>query len=126
MQIEAEKAVENRKTIYILEPSNEKENNLIKGKNKQISGDNQKKINEEKNRFNNEYIKYLTQDKLMRKYEETKDNSHLKDFYEYQLHQINDDIDIFSNKGLIEVLNEECFSQETNQITIKYIKIFFI
>ena len=112
MQIEAEKAVENRNPIYILEPSNEKENNLIKGKNKQISGDNQKKINEEKNRFNNEYIKYLTQDKLMRKYEESKDNSHLKDFYEYQLEQINDDIDIFSNKGLIEVLNEECFSQK--------------
>ena len=38
LQIEAEKAEENRKTIYILEPNNEKEN-------KQILGDNQKKIN---------------------------------------------------------------------------------
>ena len=84
-------------------------------------GDNQKKINEEKNKFNNEYNEYLTQDKLIKKFEQTNDNQDLKDFYEYQLEQINDDTDIFSIKGLIEVLNEECFLEEKNQITMKYI-----
>ena len=124
LQIEAEKAEENRKIIYSMESNNEKEDKSLKEKNKKILGDNQKKINEEKNKFNNEYNEYLTQDKLIKKFEQTNDNQDLKDFYEYQLEQINDDTDIFSNKGLIEVLNEECFLEEKNQITMKYIKNF--
>ena len=127
LQIEAEKAEENRKIIYSMETNNEEGENKDKNineKNEIKLGDNQKKINEEKNKFNNEYNEYLTQDKLIKKYEEAKDNNDLKDFYEYQLEQINEDQDIFSNKGLIEVLNEECFAEEKNQITMKYIKNF--
>ena len=127
LQIEAEKAEENRKIIYNIITSNEEGENREKNSietNEIKLGDNQKKINEEKNKFNNEYNEYLTQDKLIKKYEETKDNDDLKDFFEYQLEQINDDQDIYSNKGLIEVLNEECFSEEKNQITMKYIKNF--
>ena len=124
LQIEAEKAEENRKIIYSMESNNEKEDKSLKEKNKKILGDNQKKINEEKNKFNNKYNEYLTQDKLIKKFEQTNDNQDLKDFYEYQLEQINDDTDIFSIKGLIEVLNEECFLEEKNQIIMKYIKNF--
>ena len=124
LQIEAEKAEENRKIIYSIDTSNENKKENKDNKNNVILGDNQKKINEEKNKFNNEYNEYLTQDKLIKKFEETKDNSDLKDFFEYQLEQINDDPDIFSNKGLIEVLNEECFMDEKNQIIMKYIKNF--
>ena len=128
LQIEAEKAEENRKKIYSMETSNEQGENKINNlneKNQELTlGDNQKKINEEKNRINTEYMEYLTQDKLIKKFEETKDNNDLKDFFEYQLEQINDDQDIFSNKGLIEVLNEDCFSSEKNEIVMKYIKNF--
>ena len=123
LQIEAEKAEENRKIIYSMESLDNENKNNIEQKGK-ILGDNEKKINEEKNRFNMEYREYLTQDKLIRKFEEVKDNQDLKDFYEYQLEQINDDPDMFSNKGLIEVLNEDCFTEEKNQITLKYKKNF--
>ena len=123
MQIEAEKAEENRKIIYSME-SSEIENENNEKQNDKIIGDNEKKIIEEKNRFNIEYKEYLTQDKIIQKFEEIKDNQDLKDFYEYQLEQINDDPDMFSSKGLIEVLNEECFIEDKNQITLKYKKNF--
>ena len=102
---------------------NTKINSREKKEEKKL-GDNQKKIVEEKHKINSEYNEYLTQDKLIKKYEENKDNIELRDFYEYQLEQINDDQDIFSNKGLIEVLNEECFAEEKNEIAMKYIKNF--
>ena len=128
LQIEAEKAEENRKKIFSLDTEEgigEKNGKNIEGKNQEkILGDNQKKIFEEKNRINNEYTEYLTQDKLIKKFEENKDNIELRDFYEYQLEQINDDQDVFSNKGLIEVLNDECFMEEKNEIAMKYIKNF--
>ena len=124
LQIEAEQAEKNRKIIYSMEATNDEGNNIINNSKEEILGDNQKKIKEEKNLINNEYKEYLTQDKLIQKFEENKDNNDLKDFYEYQLEQINDDLDVFSNKGLIEVLNEQCFADEKNQIVVKYFKNF--
>ena len=74
------------------------------------------KIGEDKIEYNEEYAEVLSQEKLTHKYKKAKDNKELKDFYEHQLEQINNDPNIFSNTGLTEVLNEECFNSEKIQI----------
>ena len=117
MQIEAEKEEENRRANYDMEtsPPIEKENNLTL--NNINSSDN------EKIEYNEEYSDFLTQEKISKKIQESKDRE-IKEFYEHQLEQINNDPEIFSNKGLIEVLNEQCFQKEKNLIMTKYKKNF--
>jgi hypothetical protein len=118
LQIYAEKAEKTRKENYIMETPNENDSDL-----RLINMSNQNgrdsKTEEIKEEFNPEYSEDLTQEKLNVKLKQTKDND-LKEFYEHQLEQINTDPDIFSNRGLIEVLNEQCFQDNKNKIMTKY------
>ena len=118
LQIYAEKAEKTRKENYIMETPNENDSDL-----RLINMSNQKgrdsKTDEVKEEFNSEYNEDLTQEKLNIKLKQAKDKD-LKDFYEHQLEQINTDPDIFSNRGLIEVLNEQCFQDNKNKIMTKY------
>ena len=121
LQIEAEKAKENRRSNYNMKSmeANQIKNNLkISDKNNIIFN------KDEKNEINYEYLDQLTQDILTKKLYEIKDNNDLKDFYEHQLEQIDNDPDIFSNKGLIDVLNEQCFVEQKDLIFSKYKRNF--
>jgi hypothetical protein len=77
-------------------------------------------LNEE---FNEEYKKELNLQKINEIIRKEKDKD-LKEFYLYQLEQINDDGDIFSNKGLLDVLKESCFSK--NKTIVKIYKRNFL
>ena len=117
LQIEAENAEENRRANYdmdTLETINEVENLKL---TTNLSSNS--KRDEDKIEYNKEYEEDLNQEKLTKKFKETKDKN-LKDFYEHQLEQINNDPNIFSNNGLIDVLNEQCFINEKNLIMTKY------
>ena len=117
LQIEAEKAEENRRANYdmdTLETINEVENLKLTANLSSNS-----RSDEDKIEYNKEYEEDLNQEKLTKKFKETKDKN-LKDFYEHQLEQINNDPNIFSNNGLIDVLNEQCFINEKNLIMTKY------
>ena len=118
LQIYAEKAEKSRKDNYIMETPNENDSDLrlinMSNKNGRDS-----KAEDVKEDINPEYSEDLTQEKLNIKLKQAKDND-LKDFYEHQLEQINTDPDIFSNKGLIEVLNEQCFQDNKDKIMSKY------
>ena len=116
-QIEAEKEEENRRTNYDMETSSKIEEDNLK-----INSN----ISSNENEYNVEYLDFLTQEKISKKVQEEKDKD-IKELYEHQLEQINSDPDIFSNKGLIEVLNEPCFQNEKNEknlIMTKYKKNF--
>ena len=95
----------------------EKKNNLIDNKNEIKENtiiENQNEI-----KYNEEYKEELTLEKLNNIISHEKDND-LKDFYSYQLEQINTETDIFSNKGLIEVLNDQCFEENRKLLVKKY------
>ena len=114
LQIEKEKEEENKMTKYNLESSQVKEeNNLDSNNNNNIKKD-------EKIDYNEEYLDLLTEEKLIYKIKEAKDKKDIKEFYEYQLEQMNNETYLFSNKGLKEILNEPSFQKYRNQIMIKY------
>jgi hypothetical protein len=118
IQIEAEKEEENRRTVYSIANINYtvrgQDNDLRMSSNKDVLIDD----------YNEEYTELLTQEKLCSKLYEIKDDNDLKDFYEHQLEQIDNDSEIFSNKGLLEVLDEQCFIEDKYQIMYKYKKNF--
>ena len=117
LQIEAEKAEENRRANYdmdTLETINEVENLKLT-----VNLSSNSKNDEDKIEYNKEYEEDLNQEKLTKKLKEAKDKN-LKDFYEHQLEQINNDPNIFTNNGLLDVLNEQCFVNEKNLIMTKY------
>ena len=114
LQIEAEKAEENRRENFDIETPETPPPLELSLKIK--SNDSEDGEIE----FNKEYEEELNQDKLTKKFKDSKDNKDLKDFYEHQLEQINNDPNIFSNNGLLEVLNEQCFQNDKNQIMTKY------
>ena len=118
IQIEAEKEEENRRTVYNIANVNytvrDQDNDLRKSSNKDVLFED----------YNEDYIELLTQEKLCSKLYEIKDDNDLKDFYEHQLEQIDNDSEIFSNKGLLEVLDEQCFTEDKYQIMYKYKKNF--
>ena len=118
LQIYAEKAEKSRKENYIMETPNENDSDL-RLINLSNTKERDSKAEEERKENNPEYSEDLTQEKLNLKLKQAKDND-LKDFYEHQLEQINTDPDIFSNRGLIEVLNEQCFQDSKNKIMTKY------
>ena len=60
--------------------------------------------------YNEEYKKELNLQKINEIVRKEKDKD-LKEFYLYQLEQMSDDGNIFSNKGLLDVLKESCFSK---------------
>ena len=47
-------------------------------------------------------------------------NKELKDFYLYELEQITNDPDIYSNRGLLEIMKENDFKENRRSIIIKY------
>ena len=69
--------------------------------------------------YNENYKKELTLENLNDIISHEKDPD-LKEFYLYQLEQINTDTDIFSNKGLIEVLKEPLFKGQRKELIKKY------
>jgi len=118
LQIYEEKAEKTRKENYIMETPNENDSD-IKLINMSNQNGRDSKVEKVEKDYNLEYSEDLTQEKLNLKLKQAKDKD-LKDFYEHQLEQINTDPDIFSNKGLKEVLNEQCFNEYKNQIISKY------
>ena len=114
LEIEAEKAKENSMN----NSDKENEDNHINNNNSTYENDNNISSSEDEE-INNEYKEQLTQKKLNKKMKEEK-NIHIKEFYEYQLEQIGNDSDIFSNKGLLEVLEEQCFDVYKPLIMEKY------
>ena len=69
--------------------------------------------------FNENYKKELTLENLNDIISHEKDPD-LKEFYLYQLEQINTDRDIFSNKGLLEVLKDPLFETQRKELISKY------
>ena len=91
-------------------------------KNKDLDDDinkDEKKNNlkKDENENNQEYFVELTQDVIISKIRTEKDKD-MKDFYIYQLEQINSDPEIFTNNGLKNILNE--YSKESKDILNKY------
>ena len=117
LQIEAEKAEENRRANYDMDTM--ETINEIESLKLTVNLSSNSKSDDDKIEYNKEYEEELNQEKLTKKLKEAKDKN-LKDFYEHQLEQINNDPNIFSNNGLIDVLNEQCFIKEKNLIMAKY------
>ena len=69
--------------------------------------------------FNEEYKEELTLDKLNSLINKEK-NIDLKEFFLHQLEQLNNDTDAFSNKGLIDVLNDSSFNDVIKSLVVKY------
>ena len=117
------------KTKIIFKKNNELEVELEEESQRKNNNDLQRKENEENNnvinenkeeeKYNENYKEDLTIEKInsIISHEKNKD---LKDFYLYQLEQINSDTDIFSNQGLLDVLKEQCFDENKNQLVNKY------
>ena len=96
--------------LELEEESQRKNNNDLKDEKNiiNINEDNIIKDNKEEIKYNEEYKEELTLEKLNNKISHEKDRD-LKEFLLYQLEQINNDYDIFSNKGLLDVLEDQCF-----------------
>ena len=109
-----------------LEEESQKKNNpdLQKKEKDDINEDNIDIINNNielnfNEEFNDEYKEQLTLEKINLKINSEKDKD-LKEFLLYQLEQINNDTDIFSNKGLLDVLEEQCFKENKKLLVEKY------
>ena len=74
-------------------------------------------IKKDENENNLDYSEELTQDELISKIRNEK-NKDMKDFYLYQLDQINTDPFIFTNNGLKNIITE--YSKESKSILNKY------
>ena len=72
-----------------------------------------------KNEINDEFECMLDLDYLDEKINQEK-NEELKQFYLYELEQITNDPDIFSNRGLLEIMKENDFKENRREIIIKY------
>ena len=134
-QIEEEKEKQNQRTNYKLETQADGENQTEgetpfgteASNNNSLKlqlNDSDSKSEEEKHKYNEEYMEMLTQEKLNKILRGIKDNDDLKAFYEHQLEQINSDPDIFSNEGILAVLNENYFEKVKFKILDKYKKNF--
>ena len=107
------------------EESQRKNNNDLKDEKKDLKDNNINIIKDNEDiKYNEEYKTELTLEKINDKISHEKDRD-LKEFYSYQLEQINSDTNIFSNKGLLEVLNEQCFQENKNLLIDKYKSNFF-
>ena len=72
-----------------------------------------------KNEINDEFEFMLDLDYLDEKINQEK-NEELKQFYLYELEQIASDPDIYSNRGLLEIMKENDFKENRREIIIKY------
>ena len=96
-----------------LEGKNQRENNNDL-KNEEENINENKEIS-----YNEDYKEELTLEKLKNIISHEK-NHDLKEFYYYQIEQINSDNYIFSNKGLLEDLKEKYFEENKKDIIDKY------
>ena len=101
------------------EESQRKNNTEVDSQSKNKEDEN-KTENKEDIQFNEEYKEQLTVEKINNLISHEK-NKDMKDFYLYQLEQVNSDTNIFSNQGLLNCLKEKCFSEEyKKQLVEKY------
>jgi len=104
------------------EESQRKNNSEMKKQSKSDindAGNDNIKENNMKMEYNNEYKEQLTLDKLKSLINHEKDPD-LKDFYLYQIEQINNDDDIFTNKELFHILEEKIFHENKKSLVEKY------
>ena len=83
------------------------------------SGNDNIKENNIKMEYNNGYKEQLNFEKLKILINHEKDPD-LKDFYLYQIEQINNDNDIFTNKKLFNILEEKIFHENKKSLVEKY------
>ena len=83
------------------------------------SGNDNIKENNIKMEYNNGYKEQLNFEKLKILINHEKDPD-LKDFYLYQIEQINNDNDIFTNKKLFNILEEKIFYENKKSLVEKY------
>ena len=111
------------KTRIIFKKNNELEAELEEESQRKNNNDLklEKDINEKEKdiKYNEEYNEQLTIEKLNDKISHEKDHD-MKEFYLYQLEYINNDTNIYSNKGLLEVLDEKCFEEYKINLVNKY------
>ena len=69
--------------------------------------------------YNEDFEYMLDLDYLDEKINQEK-NDLLKNFYSYELEQITSDPDIYSNRGLLEIMKENDFKENRREIVIKY------
>ena len=125
-EINYEKILFNKipKTRIIFKKNNELEAELEEESQRKNNNDlkQEKNINEKENidiKYNEEYNEDLTIEKLNDKISHEKDHD-LKEFYLYQLEHIHNDTNIYSNKGLLDVLDEKCFEEYKINLVKKY------
>ena len=101
---------------YETEEENEEETveDLKKGKSENMELDGNKNIE-----YNDDFEFMLDMDYLDEKINQEK-NEELKNFYLYELEQITSDPDIYSNRGLVEIMKENDFKENRKQIINKY------
>jgi hypothetical protein len=117
----------NELEVELEEESQRKNNNELQNEKKSEANDddvnknviNENNDNKEDLKYSEEYKEELTLEKLCKLIKNEKNND-IKEFYKYQLEQINNETDIFSNEGLLEVLEEKCFKDYQKQIVTKY------
>jgi hypothetical protein len=104
------------------EESQRKNNSEIQKQSKSDINDAENDIIKENNikkEYNNGYKEQLTLEKIKSLINHEKDPD-LKDFYLYQIEQINNDDDIFTNKKLLNVLEEKIFHENKKSLVEKY------
>ena len=110
-----------------LEAELEEENKRKSNSNSEIKSENEIKdeINEKEEikLYNDKYPIELNLENLNEIISHEKDPD-LKEFYLYQIEHINTDTDIYSNKGLLEVLKDPCFQGVRKPLIKKYKKNF--
>jgi hypothetical protein len=120
------------KNIYVLENEQEEEENADRiGFNEKnnilnresISSFRSKKESSEIHDYNTDYQKELTLDIIYEKIM-NEEKEEIRDFYLYQLEQIDNNPNLFTNEGLKLILNDSYFKNNKAAITHKYIKNF--
>ena len=120
------------KNYYVLENEQEEEENAdrtgINEKDNILNRDSFSSLRSTKessviNDFNTEYQTELTLDKIYEKIKK-EEKEEIRDFYLYQLEQIGDEPDLFTNNGLKLILKDPFFKNNKSKVVEKYIKNF--
>ena len=113
----------NFRKYYI--PGNEEINEEIEAKDEKKENKDKIIKNEIKEKviFNSDYKEELTLDKIYNKISNEKNND-IKELYLYQLEQIGNDPDIFTNAGIKLVINDSYFQNNRQLILKKYFENF--
>ena len=101
------------------ESDEENDEEIVENWNKNINENNKNTEDNNGSEINNKYKEMLDLDFLEKEINNEKDEL-LRNLYIYQLEQITYEEDIFSNRGLIEVLKENEFKENRKEIINKY------